>query len=764
MIRLLDKTTIDKIAAGEVIERPSSVVKELLENAIDAHSTSVTVEIKEGGISFIRVTDNGDGIPKDQVRTAYMRHATSKIEDASDLESIESLGFRGEALSTIAAVSQTEMITKTADDLVGVKYVIHGGEEIEYKEVGVPEGTTIVVRNLFFNTPARKKFLKTPMTEGSYINDLVLRIALSHPEIAFKLIINGQTKLDTSGNGKLKDTLYQLFGRDITSNIIEVDYEQNDIKISGFIGKPFISRGNRGLENYFINKRYIKSNIVNRAIEEGYKTFVMQHKFPFTALFIELPLDKCDVNVHPTKMEFKYDNERALFEAVTKAVREALSFKELIPKAEYNNQAKVIKSVERPAEPYETRRANNMAKLEEPTGLSNAGSSAATVSGTGKTSVVNTTSTMNPVSQSKINGYSASYSILEQMKKQEEELNKDTQISRTKEIEKENLNKDLSDEKTNKLTDDKETAVLKTAGYKFASSPYAKATPNVVSDREDRGIDSTNLLKDDGVSYHASTKDAAVNNAEAVRNNQDSKTDLNKNQISDIPKINTEKDGVKLQINMGSEEAYGTQASLFDDKFLSDSARKKHRLIGQVFGTYWLIEYENNLYIMDQHAAHEKVKYEELMAQLDSKEIFSQQLMPPMVVTVSYAEREVILNNYDLFMKFGYDIVEFGGNEFKINAVPANLYGLHGREMFMEFVSSLMDNAGYMSNDVFVKKLSTMACKAAIKGNMRISFAEADALIEQLLKLENPYTCPHGRPTIISMSERELEKKFKRVL
>lgn len=735
MIRLLDKTTIDKIAAGEVIERPSSVVKELLENAIDAHSTSVTVEIKEGGISFIRVTDNGDGIPKDQVRTAYMRHATSKIEDASDLESIESLGFRGEALSTIAAVSQTEMITKTADDLVGVKYVIHGGEEIEYKEVGVPEGTTIVVRNLFFNTPARKKFLKTPMTEGSYINDLVLRIALSHPEIAFKLIINGQTKLDTSGNGKLKDTLYQLFGRDITSNIIEVDYEQNDIKISGFIGKPFISRGNRGLENYFINKRYIKSNIVNRAIEEGYKTFVMQHKFPFTALFIELPLDKCDVNVHPTKMEFKYDNERALFEAVTKAVREALSFKELIPKAEYNNQAKVIKSVERPAEPYETRRANNMAKLEEPTGLSNAGSSAATVSGTGKTSVINTTSTMNPVSHSKINGYSASYSILEQMKKQEESL-----------------------------TDDMETAVLKTAGYKFASSPYAKATPNVVSDREDSGNDITNLLKDDGVSYHASTKDAAVNNEEAARNNQDNKTDSNKNQISDLPKINTEKDGVKLQINMGSEEDYGTQASLFDDKFLSDSARKKHRLIGQVFGTYWLIEYENNLYIMDQHAAHEKVKYEELMAQLDSKEIFSQQLMPPMVVTVSYAERETILNNYDLFMKFGYDIVEFGGNEFKINAVPANLYGLHVREMFMEFVSSLMDNAGYMSNDVFVKKLSTMACKAAIKGNMRISFAEADALIEQLLKLENPYTCPHGRPTIISMSERELEKKFKRVL
>ncbi len=696
MIKLLDKNTIDKIAAGEVIERPSSVVKELLENSIDAEATSITVEIKEGGISFIRVTDNGSGIPKEQVKTAYMRHATSKIDDASDLESIASLGFRGEALSTIAAVSQTEMITKTAYDLVGVKYVIHGGEEVEYKEVGVPEGTTIVVRNLFFNTPARKKFLKTPMTEGSYINDLVLRIALSHPEIAFKLIINGQTKLDTSGNGKLKDVLYQLFGRDITSNIIEVDYEQTDIKIKGYIGKPFISRGNRGLENYFINKRYIKSNIVNRAIEEGYKTFVMQHKFPFTALFIELPLDKCDVNVHPTKMEFKYDNERALFEAVTKAVREALSFKELIPKAEYdNNKAKVIKSVERPAEPYETRRV-----ISTPSQTSNESKPKAS-------SEAPITSKLNPVSQSKVNGYSASYSMLEQMKKQDET---------TKQIQ-------------------ESTAVLKDSGYKYASSPYAKYNQMVKEHKE------SNL--EDNLDDKASTD-------------------------NEIPVINTEKDGVKLQINVNDrtfdKEITGTQSTMFDEKFLSEDARKKHRIIGQVFGTYWLIEYDNNLYIMDQHAAHEKVKYEELMSQLDSKEVFSQQLMPPMVVTVSYAEREAILNNYDLFMKFGYDIVEFGGNEFKINAVPTNLYGLHGREMFMEFVSSLIDNAGYMSNDVFVKKLSTMACKAAIKGNMRITFQEADALIEQLLKLENPYTCPHGRPTIISMSERELEKKFKRVL
>ncbi len=686
MIKLLDKNTIDKIAAGEVIERPSSVVKELLENSIDAEATSITVEIKDGGLSFIRVTDNGVGIPKEQVKTAYMRHATSKISDASDLDSIASLGFRGEALSTIAAVSQAEMITKTASALTGVKYVIHGGEEIEYKEVGVPDGTTIVVRNLFFNTPARKKFLKTPMTEGSYINDLVLKLALSHPEISFKLIINGQTKLDTSGSGKVKDVIYQLFGRDITSNLLEINYESDTIKISGYIGKPYISRGNRGLENYFINNRYIKSNIINRAIEEGYKTFVMQHKFPFTVMYIELPADKCDVNVHPTKMEFKYDNERELFEVVTKAVRDALSFKELIPKAEYeNSKPKVIRSVEKPAEPFEVNR-KEISKTEE---KMPAPGSWATKAYTGNNAVYmppkKQEANAQPIHKPVGEKYSASYNILEQMMKNSEDIP---------------LEKHLESQ----------------------------------------------LLQDEGVKYEPSSGSANMaTNSKAI------------NEFNTAENKTTDE---KVTGNI----AYGDQTSLFDSKFLSETARKKHRLIGQVFDTYWLIEYEDNLYIMDQHAAHEKVKYEELMAGLKNKEVYSQQIMPPMVITVSYAERQAIMDNFDLFIKLGYDIIEFGGNEFKINAVPANLYNLHGRTMFMEFVSSLIDNSGYMSNDVFIKKLSTMACKAAIKGNMRITASEADALIEQLLSLENPYTCPHGRPTIISMSERELEKKFKRVL
>lgn len=675
MIKLLDKATIDKIAAGEVIERPSSVVKELLENSIDAGATSVTVEIKEGGIDFIRVTDNGCGIPKDQVKTAYLRHATSKIDSADDLEKVASLGFRGEALSTIAAVSQTEMITKTKDELTGIKYVIHGGTEIEFKEVGVPDGTTIVVRNLFYNTPARKKFLKTPMTEGSYIQDLVLKLALSRPDISLKLIINNQTKIDTSGNGSTKDAIYQLFGRDITANLIPIDYEAEDIRISGFIGKPFISRGNRGLENYFINKRYIKSNVVNRAIEEGYRTFVMQHKFPFTVMYIELPADKCDVNVHPTKMEFKYYNEKGLFEAITRAVRDALTHKEIIPKSseENLNPDKAIKQIAK------------------------------------ETATISKESKVKPQININAGKYSPTYNILESLKKSSEE-----------------------------------------------------------------GIDISNLIKDEGAVYTSSKNTEKENvkttqkTPEPIKNNDEKitayKTITEKPTTNPAIKAYVKAEKTAQEIKDNPEIVTGKQTSLFDDDFLTDKARKKHRVIGQVFGTFWLIQYENNLYIMDQHAAHEKVKYEELLNNLNGKEILSQQLMPPLVVTVSYAERQAILEYYDLFMKVGFDIEEFGGNEFKINSVPSNLYGMQERQIFMEFVGSLINNAGYVSNDLFVKKLSTMACKAAIKGNTRISLEEADALIDQLLKLDNPYTCPHGRPTIISMSEAELEKKFKRIV
>ena len=727
MIRVLDKATIDKIAAGEVIERPSSVVKELLENAIDAGSTAVTVEIKDGGTSFIRVTDNGCGIPKEEVRMAYMRHATSKIEHVEDLNSILSLGFRGEALSTIAAVSQTEMITKTATDLTGIKYVIHGGKEIEYKDVGVPNGTTIVVRNLFFNTPARKKFLKSAMTEGSYIFDLLTRIALSHPEISFKLIANGQTRIDTSGNGKLKDTIYQLYGRDITANLIPIDYTDGDIHLSGFIGKPFIARGNRGLENYFINHRYIKSNVVNRAIEEGYRTFVMQHKFPFTVLYLDLPQEKCDVNVHPTKMEFKYDNEKNLFEACCTAVKLALTHKEIIPKeGEKPIASPVISHPEqKPAEPFEVKRAQSQAI---------------------------------PQKNVRAGNYSPTYKILESLRKAEEEqaAKNGTPLP------------NIAD-----MVADAGVVYSPSTPVESAQAGNSSTTSHVMQQSS-----SMPPSQDVQQNYSTTTVQTAHQNhstmiSQSVRQNTSAGTaqatqtvqpdcSTTQAQPSDTP---TKPDLSKMDKNSAAYKyTVGKQETLFDDDFLTEKARLSHRVIGQVFETYWLIEYNDNLYIMDQHAAHEKVKYEELMENLKNKQVFSQQLLPPMVITVTYAERQAIIDNFDLFMKIGYDIEEFGGNEFKINAIPSNLFGLHGRDMFLEFVGSLIQNSGYMSNDIFVKKLSTMACKAAVKGNMKLSFQEIDALVDKLLSLENPYTCPHGRPTIISMSKTELEKKFHRIV
>lgn len=717
MIRVLDKATIDKIAAGEVIERPSSVVKELLENAIDAGSTAVTVEIKDGGTSFIRVTDNGCGIPKEEVRMAYMRHATSKIEHVEDLNSILSLGFRGEALSTIAAVSQTEMITKTATDLTGIKYVIHGGKEIEYKDVGVPNGTTIVVRNLFFNTPARKKFLKSAMTEGSYIFDLLTRIALSHPEISFKLIANGQTRIDTSGNGKLKDTIYQLYGRDITANLIPIDYTDGDIHLSGFIGKPFIARGNRGLENYFINHRYIKSNVVNRAIEEGYRTFVMQHKFPFTVLYLDLPQEKCDVNVHPTKMEFKYDNEKNLFEACCTAVKLALTHKEIIPKeGEKPIASPVISHPEqKPAEPFEVKRAQSQAI---------------------------------PQKNVRAGNYSPTYKILESLRKAEEEqaAKNGTPLS------------NIAD-------------MVADAGVVYSpSTPVESAQAGNSSTTSHVMQQSSSMPPSQDVQQNHSTttvQTAHQNNSTVISQSVQQNSSAGTVQAAQAQPSETsaKPDLSKMDKNSAAYKyTVGKQETLFDDDFLTEKARLSHRVIGQVFETYWLIEYNDNLYIMDQHAAHEKVKYEELMENLKNKQVFSQQLLPPMVITVTYAERQAILDNFDLFMKIGYDIEEFGGNEFKINAIPSNLFGLHGRDMFLEFVGSLIQNSGYMSNDIFVKKLSTMACKAAVKGNMKLSFQEIDALVDKLLSLENPYTCPHGRPTIISMSKTELEKKFHRIV
>ena len=705
MIKVLDQNTINKIAAGEVIEKPSSVIKELVENSIDSGATAVTVEVKGGGLSFLRVTDNGAGIKKDEVKLAFLRHATSKLVTVEDLLSISSLGFRGEALASIAAVAQVEMITKTADDVTGLRYQIHGGKEISSEEIGAPGGTTIIVRNLFYNTPARKKFMKTDATETSYIYDLMCRICMSHPEISFKFIANGTDKLFTSGNGKLRDIIYHIYGRDITSNLLEINAENDYMKISGYIARPCISRGNRSFEGYYVNHRYIKSAVLTKAIEDAFRTFVMIHKFPFTEINFQVRPDLLDVNVHPTKMELKFANSQDIYSFTYNAIRETLLFKELIPDVAPGKDPKPEtfkqRDVGKAPEAFENKRREAIVRAEERTV---------------------------PQSQPEQHRPAEPQNQPEQLRSAETQTSPQP-VRPVIEIIDETSS---SNNKGSDVIDNNKTE--KPAGN------YIYADRN--NDLEREIVQNRNVVNESPAytapaparpSVTAATQDSTVSAA------------------SDAAYI--EEAGKKY-----------VQQDMFQEKFLTKEARAKHRLIGQLFKTYWLIEYDGKFFIMDQHAAHEKVKYEELMENYKNKKIYSQYLMPPAVVTLSAAEIEFLHENMEMFEALGYQIENFGGREFKLNAVPDNLFGLDGRELFIDFIADASSSAKKVTIDTFIHKLSTMACKAAIKGNTEISFKEADALIDQLLKLENPYTCPHGRPTVISMTEAEIEKKFKRIV
>lgn len=705
MIKVLDQNTINKIAAGEVIEKPSSVIKELVENSIDSGATAVTVEVKGGGLSFLRVTDNGAGIKKDEVKLAFLRHATSKLVTVEDLLSISSLGFRGEALASIAAVAQVEMITKTADDVTGLRYQIHGGKEISSEEIGAPGGTTIIVRNLFYNTPARKKFMKTDATETSYIYDLMCRICMSHPEISFKFIANGTDKLFTSGNGKLRDIIYHIYGRDITSNLLEINAENDYMKISGYIARPCISRGNRSFEGYYVNHRYIKSAVLTKAIEDAFRTFVMIHKFPFTEINFQVRPDLLDVNVHPTKMELKFANSQDIYSFTYNAIRETLLFKELIPDVAPGKDPKPEtfkkRDVGKAPEAFENKRREAIVRAEErtvPQSQPEQLRSAETQTSPQQLCPIEPQTSSQPV-----------HPVIEIIDETSSSNNKGSDVIDNNKMEKPAGNYIYADR-----NNDLERAIVQNRNVVNESPAYtapAPARPSVT----------------------AATQDSTVSAA------------------SDAAYI--EEAGKKY-----------VQQDMFQEKFLTKEARAKHRLIGQLFKTYWLIEYDGKFFIMDQHAAHEKVKYEELMENYKNKKIYSQYLMPPAVVTLSAAEIEFLHENMEMFEALGYQIENFGGREFKLNAVPDNLFGPDGRELFIDFIADASSSAKKVTIDTFIHKLSTMACKAAIKGNTEISFKEADALIDQLLKLENPYTCPHGRPTVISMTEAEIEKKFKRIV
>ena len=687
VIHLLEQATIDKIAAGEVVERPRSIVKELTENAIDAGATATTVEIRDGGIAMIRVTDDGAGIPADQVRTAFLRHATSKIEKVDDLTSIRSFGFRGEALSSIAAVSRVELITKPQESLVGTRYRIEGGIETGMEEIGAPNGSTFVCRDLFYNTPARRKFLKSAQTEAGYIAEFVERLALSHPELAIKFMANGATKLATSGNGKQADVIYRIFGREISGNLIEVDQtdEATGMRLHGFLGKPQISRGNRTYEIYYVNGRLIASNILSKAAEEGYETFLMQHRFPFLILALDLDGTLVDVNVHPAKAQVRFADGPAVYNFVKTVVKGALTHRELIIRTGFgkDDHAKEAKKLAREVlkkeaapEPFEFQRRQQLANETNP-------------------------------------GWKA----------QEEEKGYDFR----------------------KLREEHPAA---------ADSPYSPMYPGISGQREEsvrrsRLADGKNFL------------DQAAAFLDAHHNFQGTEDGCQGEKAEKKAPVVPAGEDILTGRQMTLEEL-GQE----DDNavFLSKEHVKEHRLIGQVFDTYWIVEFRNSLYIIDQHAAHEKVMFERLMKRFRDKEASSQRLSPPMIVSLTMAEEDQLRAHKDTFAQLGFEIQPFGDRDYAISAVPQDLFGLTEKEFFLEMLDQLSPDTGKTSMEEVTARIATMACKAAVKGNTRLSTLEADALITELLSLDDPYNCPHGRPTIISMTKSELEKKFRRIV
>ena len=706
-IAVLDQQTIDKIAAGEVVERPSSIVKELVENAIDAGATAVTVEITDGGKKMIRITDNGGGMERDQVPLAFLRHATSKIEKVEDLEHIASLGFRGEALSSIAAVAQVELITKTPSALSGVRYVINGGVQESLEDMGAPEGTTFLVRNLFYNTPARSKFLKSDTTEGNYVSTLMEQLALSHPEISFKYIQNKQVKLHTSGNYNIKDVIYNIYGRDITKALLEVSYENDFMKIEGFVGKPEISRGNRTFENYYINGRFVKNRIIAKGIEDAYKGFLMQHKFPFVSLHIQMEGNDLDVNVHPSKMEVRFARGTEVYDAVYETVHKALTTREMIQTVPFGKEepVKKLSSVVKPGdvpEPFETRRRAEMPEYR--TQVSN------TVNRTSNVSIKGNDRTVSAPDTAMDKKQISSYSTLPRGTiTMAEQAVREQKIYQTKD-------------------------------------PFTKAEEKLFEGTiNDKNI---HEKQPDAMQVNMSQKATVSVNKNVVDSNENAETcDESAERVQEVEK-----------------EQKPQQLELFEEKLLAPESRSRHQLIGQIFDTYWLVQFEDRFFIIDQHAAHEKVYYERFVKRFREQTIESQYLSPPLIVSLNLQEEALLETNRKYFEDFGFEIEPFGGKEYCINAVPTNLYGLDEEELFLEMLDNLASEKDKDPLGIFASRLATMACKAAVKGNHQMSVQEANMLIDELLTLDNPYHCPHGRPTIISMTKTELEKKFKRIV
>ena len=696
-IHVLGTDTVNQIAAGEVIERPSSMVKELVENAIDAHATQITVEIRGGGIEYLRVSDNGDGIGEDDIVNAFLPHATSKIRNLSDLDSILSFGFRGEALSSIAAVSDVELITKTKEDFFAHRIQIHGGEMGEVEEVAGVDGSSFIIRNLFFNVPARKKFLYSESTESNRVEDMVEKLALANHRVSFHFIRDGKTRFQSIGSPRIEDVVYSIYGKEQSKESLPLEGAYYPSKITGMptvhirgiLGRPSITRANRQYELFFVNGRFVHDGLLSRALEDAYKPFLMQHKFPFAILFLDLTPNLVDVNVHPQKLEVRFQNRDSIYQAVFNSVNKTLSEANLIDE---NPLSVFLKEEKKKAE-------------FQPELL---------------------------------------------LRKESEERAQGLTMDRVQGLAKDRVSEVPKDIRpgTPEVTAQKETIV------EFERNAFAPPETDFrLTERKQEDEGTGKPVQ--SIRYEEFDLTKSLNSIKEERQNTENSSFVEENTIfSSVT-------SASIQTEEAKKEKEG-QESLFTAPFLSEEARLSHRIIGEVFQTYWLIEYGNSLYIMDQHAAHEKINFERMMRRKKEKEVFSQNIIP-LSIHLSTGEREVLEEYKKEFLEMGYLWVE-EPNGISLTAIPVDFPTVRQEEVLLEILDGLTEDSMILEGESLYNKIASMSCKAAVKGKQKISVMECDAILKELLQLENPFACPHGRPTIVAFKKQDLEKMFKRIV
>lgn len=761
-IVLLDDLTINKIAAGEVIERPASVVKEMVENSIDAGATKITVEIKNGGISFIRISDNGKGIAEDDMEIAFERHATSKIRKAEDILEVMSMGFRGEALASIAAIANVEMVSRTVDSSIGHKIVVEGGKTLEQSEVGAPIGTTITVKNLFYNTPVRYKFLKKDYTESGYIEDAITRLALVNKHISFKLISSGKTIIQTNGNDDEKSVIYSIYGKDTAEAIIETDYDYEGIKVSGVVGKPEIARSNRSNQLYFVNGRYIKDRTLTAAAEQAFKGMIPINKYGFLILNIQLDPALVDVNVHPAKLEVRFEEENKVFKAVYYTIKEALTKKELVENV-------VQKSDEKPEKVEGKKTEENLEVLDAKNN--------------------NTTTTTTIEEESK--------AVIETIKDDKEFSKKNKHLKNEEDESKENLLEEVY----------KFRKGLKEIGVSETSSVY---TPIPIDDSEE--LKENNKIEKEEIENKEELTVPSESQVEQMTEELIKQRDAIENSKLENPLAKSEEENKSVTFDDMYTKVFGNKAiQAVNLKEFSDSEKKvldeikgsvkndevdsiqdkveekkieenviteenseqieefknmtgkNYKFIGIAFSTYIIVEIENEMYIIDQHAAHERIMYEKVKKNYYSTDDKDSQLMLlPDVITLSHKEKELITENVEMFEKAGFSLEAFGENTIKLNGVPNICIDMNTKQLFLELLDEIDNYSRTDRQEKEERFIATIACKSAVKAKMKLTEAEVDKLMERLLELPNPFTCPHGRPTAIKMSKYDIERKFAR--